>query len=443
MASFSFFQHRHTPGGANVPHLKNTAECPTDLLPTPDKVVIPMQQHIGTPCEPIVKVGDLVKAGQLIGDSPSVVSAPIHASISGKVTALGEILMPFGVKCKAVTITSDGENTVDETLTPPHIESKTDFLQAIRSSGLVGLGGAGFPTSVKLNPKNIQEVNTLIINGAECEPFITSDYREFMENPDDVVEGVLRVKKFLEMDEVYIGIENNKPEAIKLMTKKLENHSDINVVTLKSRYPQGAEKVLIHEVCGKVVPEGKLPADVGVLVMNVASVGFINRYCKTGIPLISKRLTIDGGAIGHRKNIRVPIGTMISDVARYCGGYAQPVRKILMGGPMMGTALYTEDFPVLKQNNAILFFSDENLPKHNHETACIRCGRCVRTCPMSLMPLEVERAYKLGDTELLEKLKVGICMECGSCEYNCPAKRPLVSTMRLSKQAVRAAKANK
>lgn len=443
MASFSFFHHRHTPGGANVPHLKNTAECPTDLLPTPQKVCIPMQQHIGAPCEPLVKVGDMVKVGQLIGDSPSVVSAPIHASISGKVTAVGEILMPFGVKCKTVTITSDGENTVDETLTPPKIESKTDFLQAIRSSGLVGLGGAGFPTSVKLNPKNIHEVNTLIINGAECEPFITSDYREFMENPDDVVEGVLRVKKFLEMDEVYIGIENNKPEAIKLMTKKLENYPDINVVTLKSRYPQGAEKVLIHEVCGKVVPEGKLPADVGVLVMNVASVGFINRYCKTGIPLISKRLTIDGGAIRHRKNVRVPIGTMISDIAAYCGGYTEPVKKLLMGGPMMGTALYTDEFPVLKQNNALLFFGEENLPKHNHETACIRCGRCVRTCPMSLMPLEVERAYKLGDTEMLEKLKVGICMECGSCEYNCPAKRPLVSTMRLSKQAVRAAKANK
>lgn len=439
MASWNLFHRRHMPGGANVPHFKNTAEYATVLLPTPEKVCIPMQQHIGAPCQPTVKVGDLVKAGQLIGDSPSPISAPIHASISGKVTAIGEVLMPFGVKCTTVTITSDGENTLDDTLTPPTLNTKEDFLSAIRSSGLVGLGGAGFPTSVKLNPKNIQEVNTLIINGAECEPFITSDYREFMESADDVVEGILLVKKFLDMKEVYIGIENNKPEAIKLMTKKLENHPDINVVTLKSRYPQGAEKVLIYEVSGKVVPEGKLPADVGVLVMNVASIGFLNRYCKTGIPLISKRLTIDGAAIEHRKNIRVPIGTMISDVAQYCGGYTQPVKKILMGGPMMGTALYTDEFPVLKQNNAILFFGEENLPKHNHQTACIRCGRCVRACPMSLMPLEVERAYKQNDIPALQALKVSICMECGSCEYSCPAKRPLVSTMRLSKQAVRGA----
>lgn len=439
MTSLQLFHRRHMPGGANVPHFKNTTECATALLPTPSKVCIPMQQHIGAPCEPVVKVGETVKAGQLIGDSPSPVSAPIHASISGKVTAIDEILMPFGAKCTSVTITSDGENTVDETLQPPEIKDREDFLNAIRASGLVGLGGAGFPTSVKLNPKNIQEVNTLIINGAECEPFITSDYREFMENADDVIEGILLVQKFLEMKEVYIGIENNKPEAIKLMTKKLANYPEINVVTLKSRYPQGAEKVLIYEVSGKVVPEGKLPADVGVLVMNVASIGFLNRYCKTGIPLISKRLTIDGAAISHHKNIRVPIGTMISDVAEYCGGYSQPVKKILMGGPMMGTALYTDDFPILKQNNAILFLGEENLPKHNHQTACIRCGRCVRACPMSLMPLEVERAYKQNDISALQSLKVGICMECGSCEYSCPAKRPLVSTMRLSKQAVRTA----
>ena len=180
MASWNLFHRRHMPGGANVPHFKNTAEYATVLLPTPEKVCIPMQQHIGAPCQPTVKVGDLVKAGQLIGDSPSPISAPIHASISGKVTAIGEILMPFGVKCTTVTITSDGENTLDDTLTPPTLNTKEDFLSAIRSSGLVGLGGAGFPTSVKLNPKNIQEVNTLIINGAECEPFITSDYREFI-----------------------------------------------------------------------------------------------------------------------------------------------------------------------------------------------------------------------------------------------------------------------
>ena len=214
MTSLQLFHRRHMPGGANVPHFKNTTECATALLPTPSKVCIPMQQHIGAPCEPVVKVGETVKAGQLIGDSPSPVSAPIHASISGKVTAIDEILMPFGAKCTSVTITSDGENTVDETLQPPEIKDREDFLNAIRASGLVGLGGAGFPTSVKLNPKNIQEVNTLIINGAECEPFITSDYREFMENADDVIEGILLVQKFLEMKEVYIGIENNKPEAI-------------------------------------------------------------------------------------------------------------------------------------------------------------------------------------------------------------------------------------
>ena len=438
----SIFTRKRSHGGAHVPHRKHTAEVATVQMPPPAKVVLPMSQHIGAPCKPVVKVGDTVKVGTLIGETTGFVAAPIHASVSGTVKAVGDFLLSNGSHTTAVTIESDGLMEPDPTLKAPKVKTREDLFNAVRDSGLVGLGGAGFPTHVKLNAKNLDEIDTLIVNGAECEPYITSDYREAMESTIDVVHGMKFLKEMLGLKQVVIGIEGNKPKAIQKFYEQLASYQDINVKTLAQSYPMGAEKVLIYEVTGRVVPEGKLPGDVGVLVMNIGSVGFLNRYLQTGMPLVSKRLTIDGGAVSEPKNIFVPIGTSIADIMAFCGGYRKPPRKFLMGGPMMGIAIPDENYPILKNNNAILAL-DEDEATLREPTACIRCGRCVRGCPMKLMPQSLDQAREAGDVEAMQKLKIGICMECGTCSFNCPAKRQLVQSIRLGKAMVRAAAAPK
>ncbi|CZT55668.1 Electron transport complex protein RnfC [Eubacteriaceae bacterium CHKCI005] len=427
-------------GGAAVPHRKNTAEMETVSMPPPEKVVIPMQQHIGAPCVPTVKIGDLVKVGQVIGDTSQFVSAPIHASVSGKVTAITDILLPSGQRTKAVAIQSDGKQETDDSVKPPIIHSKQDFIKAVRESGLVGLGGAGFPAHVKLSPPGNVTIDTLVINGAECEPYITADYREAMENSWDVMSGIYAVKDLLGVNQVIIAIENNKPDAIKVLSDIAYNENDpknqVNVMPLPSRYPQGAEKVLVHQTTGRVIPKGKLPSDVGVVVMNITSIAFLARYMKTGMPLIQKRLTVDGSAVLYPKNILVPIGTSIHDVMEFAGGYKETPRKLLMGGPMMGLALSDDSLPVLKQNNAILAFAEKDAHLMD-ESPCIRCGRCVKACPMHLVPPQVARCYKLKDMEGLQKANVMTCMECGCCSYVCPAGRYIVQNMRLAKSMVK------
>lgn len=428
-------------GGVKAPHRKNTADCVTERMPVPEMVVLSMAQHIGPPCTPTVKVGDKVAVGQVVGDSEALLSAPVHASVSGEVTAITSITMPSGQTAQAVVIRSDGEQRVHESVVPPTVESYDDFLKAVRSSGLVGLGGAGFPTHVKLHPKNLDEVDTIIINAAECEPYITSDYRELMENSWNIVSGVQTVMEFLDTQRVIIAIEANKPKAIEELTAIAATVSrpgrEVVVQTLPARYPQGAEKVLIAQTTGRKVPPGKLPADVGCVVMNATSVSVLAWYLKSGMPLVEKRLTVDGGAIAEPKNVFVPLGTPIKDVIAFCGGYKVPARKLLMGGPMMGIALRDDELPVLKQNNAILALDEEALLPE--PTACIRCGRCVAVCPMSLTPPAIAAAYKTKNVETLEKRGVMVCMECGSCAFVCPANRPLVQTMRLAKETVRKA----
>ena len=283
--------------GVKVKHFKNTEDCSTEILPIPDRVVISMSQHIGKPCDPTVKITDVVKVGQVIGTSDAFISAPIHSSVSGKVVAVDEILMSNGQKTKAVTIETDKLQEVDESVVPPSVNSFEEFIQAVKASGLVGLGGAGFPTYVKLSPKNLSEVDTLCINAAECEPYITSDYRTIMEDAEDVLNGARQVQKYLDLKKVIIGVEDNKPKAIALLKEMTAGDASIEVASLPAKYPQGAEKVLIYHTTGRVVPEGKLPADVGVIVMNVASVAFLSKYLKTGMPLTTKRVTVDGSAI--------------------------------------------------------------------------------------------------------------------------------------------------
>ncbi len=427
-------------GGVKVSHHKNTAETEVVRMPAPAKVIIPMQQHIGAPCEPVVKVGDTVAVGQLIGDTDKYVSAPIHASVSGTVTAIGDIKMPNGTLSKAVTIESDGEMRLWEGIEPPHVETREDLIKAVRASGLVGLGGAGFPTHVKLNFPADKNIDTLVVNAAECEPFITVDYRECMENSWDILAGVYLLKDLLGFKQVIIAVEDNKPEAFSVLRSiadhSIDKHDEVKLMVLESKYPQGAEKMMVQSATGRRVPPGKLPADVGCVVMNVASVAFIARYIKTGKPLVSRSLTVDGSAIGEPKNVRVPVGTSISEIIDFCGGFKTDPCKILTGGPMMGLAIVGTDLPVLKQNNAILAFAHDDAVL-KPESDCIRCGRCATACPMSLMPTNIVRAAKTKDVSMLKAAGVMVCMECGSCAFACPAGKPLVQHMRLAKAILR------
>lgn len=424
--------------GIFVKHLKNTAEEKTVSMPVPSTVTIPMSMHIGAPCEPLVKMGDLVKVGQKIGESNAPFSAPIHASVSGKVKQVTEFRNALGMVSKAVVIEADGEQAISEDIKVPVVNSREDFINAVKESGVVGLGGAGFPTHIKLNPKNLDQIDTLVINAAECEPYITSDYRECMESPEDIIEGINVVKKWLNIKNAYIGIESNKPASIKLLGELSEKHEGIDVVELKAQYPQGAEKVIIYSTTGRVVNDGQLPADAGVIVLNVTTVSFIAKYLKTGMPLVSKRLTIDGTGANKGMNVIVPLGTAIKDVFEFCGGLKADCKKILMGGPMMGIAVPDLDQPIVKNNNAIIALNEKDATPAE-ETDCIRCGKCVYACPLNLMPAALEKAYDARNAESLVAHDVNLCMNCGCCSYVCPAKRNLAQKNQLAKIFVRQA----
>ena len=421
-----------------VSHEKHTAACETQVMPIPDTVSISMSQHIGAPCSPLVKKGDYVKVGQPIGDTDAFVSAPIHSSVSGTVTGIERIRSVMGGEDPIIVIETDKKQEIWEGVKPPEINSREDFIKAVRNSGLVGLGGAAFPTHIKYNPQNLEEVDTLIVNGAECEPFITSDHRLMLENTQDIIDGALLVMEQLGLKKGYIGIEENKPDAIALLDKMLaeQNHPELKTVTLRARYPQGAERVLVYEITGKKMDAGVLPAQLGVILSNITTIAFVGQYFKDGMPLVSKRITVDGSAVAEPKNIIAPIGTSISDIIGFCGGYKAEPKKILMGGPMMGRAVFSDRVPLVKNNNAILAFAGEQalVPE---ETGCINCGRCHKACPFKLLPTAFADAYENRDTERLNQLQINQCMECGSCAYVCPAKRPLGFINKLSKALVK------
>lgn len=400
-----------------------------------------MLQHIGAPCEPCVAVGDKVKIGQKIGDTEAFVSAPVYASISGVVKEIKDVMNAGGRYCKTVVITNDNKGDMFEGIAPPKIDTREEFIKAVRESGAVGLGGAGFPTHVKFSyDRSKVTIDYLLLNGAECEPYITSDYRELMENADNVLAGIDLVMKKLEIPHAIIGIEADKPKAIEKLTKLAAvRYPDIKVQKLPSAYPQGAEKVLVHTLTGRVVEEGKLPSDVGCMVMNVSTAGFIYGYVKTGIPLVTRRITLDGDIVNSPANFFVPIGTMLHSVMGFADVRRQPDR-IVLGGPMMGACAFDPDTPLGKTNNAVLLFGNTVVPK---TTACIRCGRCVRACSLNLRPTELESAYDSRDAEALEELKVNLCMNCGACTFVCPAKRPLAEKNQLAKDFLRKAQAKK
>ena len=428
--------------GIKVPHKKNTANCVPVRLSVPETVRIPMSMHIGKPAKVVVKRGDTVKVGQLIGEADGFISAPVHSSVSGTVAKIEEMTLSNGAKGQCVVIDTDGEQTVFEGVKPPEVHDLDSFTEAVRQSGAVGLGGAGFPTFVKLSVKDLSKLDAVVINAAECEPYITSDTRTMLDKSDDIMRGIEAVKKYLQPNRFIIGIEKNKPEAIKKMQELASQSEGVEVKVLPSSYPQGGEKVLVFNTVGKIIPKGGLPLDVGVIVINVTTLAFIGSYLKTGMPLVNKCVTVDGSAVKEPKNVIAPIGMSIADVLEQSGGTKSEVAKALYGGPMMGLAVPSLDSPILKNTNAItaMDIKEATPPK---TTPCIRCGACLNHCPLRLDPREIARAYKLGSVEDLQTLHVDLCMECGCCSYICPAHRPLVQTNKLAKALLRVNQAKK
>lgn len=427
--------------GARVAHYKNTKDKETVKLPTPSIVRIPMLQHMGAVCNPLVAKGDYVYVGQKIGESSEFFSVPIHSSCSGTVADITDYHTASGVGCQLVAIETDGKQELDPSIKKPTVNSKKDFINEVKKSGLVGLGGAGFPVFIKLDYKDIEKVDKLVINVAECEPYITADYRECLENTDNIVKGINLITKYLGIKNIYFGVEDNKPDAIERLNNAFSDNSNVSIIKLKTIYPQGAEKSIIYATTGVVVEEGKLPADCSVIVMNVSSVGFLGGYFDNGIPLISKRVTVDGDIVTEPQNLSVPLGTPISDVLEFCNAKGK-YGKILMGGPMMGLTVLDTSAPIIKNNNAIIALSKEK-SQPMITTDCIRCGKCISVCPMRLMPARLERAYENADVKLLGELSINLCINCGCCTYICPAKRHLAQKNQLAKILVRNKNKNK
>lgn len=407
----------------------------------PKEVLLPLSQHIGAPAAPVVKVGDEVKVGQLIAEAAGYVSSPIYSSVSGKVTKIESYLASNGRSIPAIRIQSDGLMTPDESIAPHPVTDIDSLILAAKESGLVGLGGAGFPTAVKLDALKKGIIHTVVINGAECEPYITSDTRTMLEESDMIHYAISLIESCAKDVERFIfGIENNKPECIHELVRIFGDNGKVSVKPLPSLYPQGAEKILIYNTTGLVVPEGKLPADVGVLVINVTTLAYLAKYVKTGMPLVERCVTVDGSAVKEPKNVIAPIGTSVQDVLDFAGGLKSEPGKILIGGPMMGNAIYTTDTPITKTTGSIVALNvkDSTL---DEPTNCIHCGRCVSACPMSLNPTAFSKALNIEILEeriaRLEEYHVNLCMECGCCSYVCPANRPLVQNNRLGKAAVR------
>ncbi len=423
--------------GVHVPHRKNTQKKPAVSIETPQTVTIPMSMHIGKPARTVVKVGDMVKVGTKIGEADGVVSSNIYSSVSGKVIKLVDYLLYGGTATTAVVIESDGEMTVDESIAVPTVNNSTELVAAIKESGIVGLGGAGFPTHVKLDV-DPSRIEYLIINCAECEPHVTSDTVTMLTRADDMIYALQALNRYLGINNVIVGIENNKKEAISSMKKMADSIKDfsVKVNSLPSLYPQGGEKVLIYHTTGRKVPVGKLPIDVGCVVINCTTLAAIGAYLKTGMPLVEKCVTVDGGAVKNPQNVIAPIGTSVNNLFEFCGGLTEEPSKIIYGGPMMGITVPSSDASVLKNTNAVLALTkkETKLPK---TTACIRCGACINTCPFGLAPAAISRAYDNKSAETLVELNVDACMECGCCSFVCPANRPLVQKNKLSKQLLR------
>ncbi len=418
--------------GISIAHRKRTSGSVPKKLPLPETVVIPMSMHIGKPAVPLVKAGERVTVGQKIAEADGFISAPVHSSVSGKVKKLDELTMSNGMKTTAVIVETDGLQEICESVKPPVVTDFDSFINAVRESGVVGLGGAGFPTFVKLGVKDLSKIDAVVINAAECEPYITSDTRTMIDKADYISKGIDLLQKYLKVKRIIIGIEDNKISGILSMEKLAKEKSGVEVKILPAVYPQGGEKVLVFNTIGKIIPKGGLPLDVGAIVINVTTLAAIAEYIETGMPLVEKCITVDGSAVKKPGNVIAPIGTPIEKLFEFCSGFKSEPKKVLYGGPMMGIAVPSLDVPVLKMTNAVIAM-DEKEATPPKTTACINCGECVNNCPLRLDPRAIAKAYKLDMCEELKALCADLCMECGCCAYVCPAKRHIVQTNKLAK----------
>jgi electron transport complex protein RnfC len=427
-------------GGVHPSYRKDaTAGSAVRKLPPPPMAVIPLQQHIGAPCKAHVKAGDEVRVGTKVGEAEAFVAAPVHATISGKVKSVGPQPHPSGVPVPAVVIEGDGSDTWEEkTPRDPDTLSADELKALVRDGGIVGLGGATFPTHVKLSPPAEKPIDTLLINGAECEPYLTADHRLMVEQPGEVLKGSSILAKILGVSRIIIGVEGNKPDAIEAL--KAAAGADHEIVTLPVKYPQGAEKQLIKAILNREVPPPPgLPMDVGVVVQNVGTCLAVKEAVCDGQPLVERVVTVSGGGIASPANVRVRLGTPFSALAEACGGMKEDVVRLLMGGPMMGIAQHSLDPPVIKGTSGLLFLRRGEMALRP-EGSCIRCGRCVRACPMVLSPQTIVLYGKNKLFDQAERWRALDCIECGCCSWSCPSSIPLVHYIRFAKGQIVAAR---
>ncbi len=435
---FMFTKDIRTFKGGIHPDDMKTDTCDKQIidLPASSEMVYPLSQHIGAPASPCVNVGDHVLMGQKVAEASGFVSANIHSSVSGTVKAIEPRLHPSGASIASIVVENDGLDEMAPDLTPNDWRNMTakEIVDVVREAGIVGLGGAAFPTHVKLNPPQDKKIEYVIINGAECEPYLTSDYRAMLENSDEIVEGLKILLKVFGLNTGYIAIETNKPEAIAKMTERAEKEKEVSikVIKVKTKYPQGSEKHLIKAVTGRAVPPGKLPMDVGVVVDNIDTCAAIARTFMFGTPLMRRIVTVSGDCIQNPSNFRVRIGTNMEEVIEKSGGFKKTAAKVVMGGPMMGLALSSTNVPVVKGCSGILAFSEDMISKKKRQN-CLRCGKCVEICPMNLLPNMIKEAVVSDDLEKLDKLHVADCIQCGSCSYTCPAEQNPLQHIRTGK----------
>lgn len=416
---------------------KMSRDCPIEILNPGDTLVYPLSQHIGAMAKPLVKAGDRVLVGQKIAEKGGFISANIHSSVSGTVKAIEKRLVATGGMVDSIIVENDG---MYEEATPifsgnPDELSKDEIIKIIEEAGIVGMGGAGFPTNVKLSPKNADIIDSIIVNGAECEPYLTSDYRRMVEQTDKLVKGLKIVLKIFPDAKGYFGIEDNKPEAIEALLKATENEDRIEVVPLKTKYPQGGERSMIYAVTGRKINSKMLPADVGCIVHNVDTIYAIYNAVYNGKPLIERIVTITGDAVRTPKNFQVRIGTSFRELIDAAGGFTTEPEKIISGGPMMGFSFFNIDVPVVKGSSSLLAFIKDDV-SHEEPSACIRCGRCAAACPEHLLPMKLAALAGQNEPEEFKKLGGMECVECGCCSYVCPAKRQVTQSVRSMKKLI-------